>query len=89
MFSPDLSEDSHTLAVTGYLENGSAFHLMMNAFWEPLNFAVPPVPENAISWVRIIDTFLPAPRDILDVPRDPVQSSYLLQPRSIVLLTSH
>jgi hypothetical protein len=62
---------------------------MMNAFWEPLNFAVPPVPENAISWARIIDTFLPAPSDILDVPGDPVQSSYLLQPRSIVLLTSH
>jgi glycogen operon protein len=89
LFSPDLSENSHTLAVTGYLENGSAFHLMLNAFWEPLNFSVPPAPKNAISWVRIIDTFQPAPRDILDAPTDPVQGEYLLHPRSIVLLMSH
>jgi glycogen operon protein len=89
LFSPDLSEDSHTLAVTAYMEDGPAFHLMLNAFWEPLNFAVPPAPENGVSWVRLIDTFLPAPRDFLDAPNDPVQGNYLIQPRSTVLLTTH
>jgi len=88
LFSPDLSEDSHTLAASGYIENGPAFHLMLNAFWQALNFAVPAPPENA-SWVRVIDTFLPVPRDIVDTPTDRVTSSYLVQPRSTVLLMSH
>jgi len=88
LFSPDLSEDSHTLAASGYIENGPAFHLLLNAFWQALNFAVPAPPENA-SWVRVIDTFLPAPRDIVDTPTDRVTSSYLVQPRSTVLLMSH
>ena len=88
LFSPDLSQDSHTLAASGYIENGPAFHLMLNAFWQALNFAVPAPPENA-SWVRVIDTFLPAPRDIVDTPTDRVTSSYLVQPRSTVLLMSH
>jgi len=88
LFSPDLSEDSHTLAASGYIENGPAFHLMLNAFWQALNFAVPAPPENA-SWVRVIDTFLPAPSDIVDTPTDRVTSSYLVQPRSTVLLMSH
>lgn len=89
LFSPDLSEDSHTLAVTAYVEGGPAFHLMLNAFWEPLSFAVPPVSETEISWVRIIDTFEATPNDFLDTPSDPVASSYLVRPRSTVLLISH
>lgn len=88
LFSPDLSEDSHTLAASGYIENGPVFHLVLNAFWEPLNFAVPAAPENA-SWVRIIDTFLPPPKDIMDDPTDGVAANYLVQPRSVVLLMSH
>lgn len=88
LFKPDLSEDSHTLAATGYSKNGPAFHFMINEFWEPLRFAVPPEPEYAISWFRVIDTFQPSPRDILEVLTDRVQSDYLVQPRSIVLLIS-
>ena len=87
LFSPDLSEDSHTLAATGYIENGPAFHLMLNAFWEPLNFAVPAAPQNAL-WVRVIDTFLVPPKDIMDDPTDAVASNYIVQPRSTVLLMS-
>ena len=89
LFSPDYSEESHTLAMAGYVGNGFAFHLMLNAFWEPLNFAVPPIPENASSWFRIIDTFQPVPKDILEVPTERVKDNYLVQPRSIVLLISH
>ena len=88
LFKPDLSEDSHTIAATAHTKNGPSAHLMVNAFWGPLHFAVPPKPENAVSWFRVIDTFQPSPRDILDVPTDCVQDDYLVQPRSIVLLTS-
>jgi len=86
LFSPDLSEDSHTLAVAAYIENGPRFHLMLNAFWEPLNFAVPPAPEDGTHWVRTIDTSLPSPNDFPDTPHEPVQDNYLVQPRSSVLL---
>lgn len=89
LFSPDLSEDSHTLAATAYAEDRPEFHLMLNAYWEPLSFAVPPLSETGISWQRIIDTSLPAPRDFLDAPGEAVQRSYLVQPRSTVLLISH
>lgn len=87
LFSPDLSEDSHTLAATAHMENALAFHLMLNSFWEPLNFAVPPPPESA-AWVRVIDTYLPPPKDIADTPADAVSDGYLVQPRSTVLLMS-
>jgi isoamylase len=88
LFKPDLSQDSHTIAATLYMKGGPSAHVMFNAFWEPLRFAVPPKPENAASWFRVIDTFQPSPRDILDVPTDVIQDEYLVQPRSIVMLTS-
>lgn len=86
LFSPDLSEDSDTLAVAAYFENAPGFHFMLNAFWEPLNFAVPPAPENGTHWVRTIDTSLPSPNDFPDTPHEPLQDNYLVQPRSTVLL---
>ncbi len=38
LWAPDLSADSHSLAATAYLENEGGFHLMINAYWEPLCF---------------------------------------------------
>jgi isoamylase len=87
LYSPDFSDQSHTLAATGYTDDGPAFHLMLNAYWEPLNFAIPPVPAPEISWFRIVDTFEPSPLDFHDGPKERIHdSSYLVQPRSIVLL---
>jgi isoamylase len=89
LYSPDLSEDSHTLAATAYVDGGPAFHLMMNAYWEPLHFAIPPVKENALAWFRVIDTFLPSPLDVLESQSEVIlDPSYQLQPRSIVVLAS-
>jgi len=39
-------------------------HVMMNMFWEPLDFEVPAVPLR--SWRVAIDTFAPSPRDVAD-----------------------
>jgi len=61
---------------------------MLNAFWEPLNFALPPPPEKT-SWVRFIDTFLPSPEDIIVALTLAVAANYLVQPRSTVLLMTH
>jgi glycogen operon protein len=84
---PDLSDESHSLAVTVYISSGPAFHLMLNAYWEPLEFAIPPLSLASAPWFRIIDTSLPSPEDILDHKNELVgASTYLLAPRSIVLI---
>ena len=87
--APDLSVDSHSLACTAFLETGGGIHLMINAYWEPLSFALPAVPDGCGPWRRLIDTFQDAPSDFLeqgDATAD--QHAYAVQPRSIVLLTT-
>ncbi|MDE1177139.1 MAG: glycogen debranching protein GlgX [Edaphobacter sp.] len=85
--SPDLSHQSHTLAATVYTLSGPAFHVIFNAYWEPLTFALPaPVPPGP-SWFRIIDTALPSPEDIVLHQRESItDAKYNVAPRSIVLL---
>ncbi|WP_158787594.1 glycogen debranching protein GlgX [Granulicella sp. L46] len=87
--APDLSVDSHSLACTASVDNGGAFHLMINAYWEPLSFALPVVPDGCGPWRRLIDTYQDAPSDFLEQGAQTVsQSAYDVQPRSIVLLTT-
>jgi glycogen operon protein len=61
-------------------------HLMMNMYWEPLEFQLPA--EHG--WARAVDTALAAPMDIADPGTEaPVAGSrYLVTERSIVLLVS-
>jgi glycogen operon protein len=59
---------------------------MINAYWEPLGFELPPAASGA--WRRCIDTALISPEDIRpwsEAPAHP-QSSYLVSARSLVLL---
>jgi glycogen operon protein len=65
---------------------------MLNAYWEPLTFELPAPPEGCGEpWRRFIDTALASPEDIrpwADAP--PVrQASYVVSPRSTVLLALH
>jgi len=64
-------------------------YLMLNAYWEPLRFELPPIPEPGLRpWRCWLDTSLEPPADIYlfsDAP--PVAgTSYLVHPRSIVAL---
>lgn len=87
---PDWSEDSHTLAFT--LRSVHArflFHGMLNAYWEPLAFELPPVlAESRQTWRRCIDTALASPDDINSWEKAPLvgQATYVVKPRSVVLL---
>ncbi len=87
---PDWSEHSHSLAFT--LQSMRArflLHGMLNAYWEPLTFELPPVPsESRQCWRRCIDTALPSPDDIYLWEKAPLvaQENYVAQPRSVVLL---
>jgi glycogen operon protein len=87
---PDWSEHSHSLAFTlRSLRERFLLHGMLNAYWEPLNFEIPPVPaESRKHWCRCIDTALASPDDFRrweDAP-SVQQNTYFVQPRSVVML---
>jgi glycogen operon protein len=87
---PDWSADSHILALTLRSFRGKfLIHIMINAYWEELEFEVPPVQgefENA--WMRWIDTFRESPDDICswDEAEAVRETTYAVQPRSVVVL---
>ena len=87
---PDWSDRSHSLAFTfNSLNKRFLLHGMLNAYWHPLSFEVPPIPNgNGQRWRRCIDTSLPGDQDIspLDAARPVESESYTVQPRSVVLL---
>src|SRR4029077_281746 len=62
--SPDWGHDSHTLAATvPLLGYDLILHLIINAYWEALEFEVPAL-EAGESWRRGVDTYLDPPDDI-------------------------
>ena len=87
---PDWSQHSHSLSVTFERPNAHyALHAMLNAYWEPLVFQLPPAP-NGLAWRRCIDTAIDSPHDIrpLDDALYVEQARYHVQPRSVVFLVS-
>ena len=85
---PDWSDASHSIALTAWSLRGRfVIHLMINGYWEPLEFELPPVPEQfGDRWYRWIDTYRESPDDICTPNKAPriTDPSYLIQPRSIV-----
>jgi isoamylase len=63
---PDLGADSHTLAyyLRGAALDDDDLYVMINAYWEDLPFTIQE--GNAGDWLRVVDTSLPSPDDILD-----------------------
>ena len=57
---------SHSIAFTAELrKEGLLFHLILNAYWEPLDFELPRSNGSADPWRRWIDTALDSPDDIV------------------------
>ena len=87
---PDWRHQSHSLAFS--LESvGGRFRLhgMLNAYWEPLAFEIPPLHgDSPHTWRRCLDTALASPHDIQawDTATPIATTTYLVQPRSMVLL---
>ncbi len=88
-FKPDWGPDSHSLALS-YTSADHCFrlHLLVNAWWQPLRFALPPTGLADGRWHRWIDTALPSPDDIVDWAAAPplAEPAYGAQPRSVVVL---
>ena len=89
--APDWSHQSHTLAATVLLLGyRSLLHLIANAYWEPLEFEVPPL-EGQKSWRRCVDTYLDPPDDIRRWEDAQILqgSPCRVQPRSVVILLAN
>jgi len=83
---PDWGEHSHSVAFTVSMRDEPLIaHLMLNAFWEALEFELP---QTTHPWQRWIDTSLPSPEDIVDWRRAPTISggTYRVGPRSVAVL---
>jgi glycogen operon protein len=87
---PDWRDDSHSLALYAEIRRQRLhFYLILNAFWEPLDFQLPTVGNEFTGpWRRWIDTSLNAPFDIVEwQSASPVSTEiYRAGPRSTVVL---
>jgi len=87
---PDWSPSSHSLAISAEAPNKELMvHLIFNAYWEPLEFELPPLAEGSgNSWLRWIDTTLDSPNDVVEWEKAPTVPgrSYRVGPRSVVML---
>jgi len=86
---PDWSDESHSLAATvRLLGDRVSLHVMINAYWEPLDFEIPWLGGANEKWRRCIDTSLDSPDDICEWAAAPkVQGSACrVQPRSVAVL---
>ena len=85
---PDWSAWSHSVAFGAELPGqGLRLYLILNAYWEPLDFELPPtVGVNA--WRRWIDTALDPPDEIMEWQMAPpvADRSYHAGPRSVAVL---
>jgi isoamylase len=76
---------SYTMGEPGDEED---IHVMMNMYWEPLEFEIPGLAER--KWYRAVDTYLPPPEDIAAAGSEVLvdAKSYLVHGRSVVVLVS-
>ena len=89
LWAPDWGRNSHTLALhMSCPADDLTFYVILNAYWEPLEFELPVARNGQQRWCRWIDTSLDSPDDILDWPDAPKISSsvYLAGSRSVVVL---
>jgi glycogen operon protein len=89
---PDWGRSSHSLALSLHnLAGTQVRYIAINAYWEPLEFALPPVADSANGgWRRAMDTSLPTPDDIAEGAKGSRVGgpSYRVNPRSIIMLHS-
>jgi glycogen operon protein len=86
---PDWSPFSHSIAIGAELKReGVLAHIILNAYWEPLDFELPMLRDGREHWRRWIDTALDPPHDICDwsAEQPVLGTAYRVAPRSVVVL---
>jgi len=90
---PDWSHYSHSLAMSLEAQKHKLrFHVILNAYWEALDFELPPVgTAGTDAWRRWIDTALDSPLDIVEWQEAPPVPgrTYRAGPRSVVMLLAN
>ena len=67
------------------------FQVIVNAYWEPLEFELPRLKlDRNGRWRRIVDTYLEPPHDFSEMATAPIieTPAYTVQPRSIAILAA-
>ncbi len=85
---PDWDPETRWLSYTmGDPIAGEQVHVLCNAYWEAIEFALPSPSANQ-QWRRVIDTALAPPEDIHAAEQAPAVTveSYRVEPRSCVVL---
>ena len=89
---PDWSDYSRCLAFSlRHPEKHEYLHVMLNAYWEPLEFELPWL-ENGESWYRVLDTSLPLNETFceLEVAVEITTQNYTANGRTcVVLMAKH
>ena len=89
---PDWADHSHSLAFTlRTFHSRFLLHVMLNAYWEPLEFEVPQAEDaEAPGWRRCIDTAALPPGDTPSWTHAPrLETPHcVVQPKSLVLLAA-
>jgi glycogen operon protein len=86
---PDWTFASHSVAFSAACRNDRLhFYVILNAYWEPLEFELPPMSAVGAPWRRWIDTSLDSPADIVEcqVAPEVAAGTYRAGPRSVVAL---
>jgi glycogen operon protein len=87
LHQPDWADSSHSVALSAELREEEAFfHLILNGYWEPLEFELPALQGGA--WRRWIDTSLDSPNDIVPWEKAPQVGgrTYRVAGRSVAML---
>ena len=85
---PDWRGNSHSVAFSAeILKEKMLFHMILNAYWEPLDFELPPAGSGG-PWRLWIDTSLASPSDIVEWRSATSVSGYTYraEARSVVVL---
>ena len=86
---PDWSTFSHSVAIGGELKReGVLAHIIVNAYWEPLEFELPTFKDGTVNWCRWIDTALDPPHEICEwnAEKPVLGTTYRAGARSVVVL---
>jgi glycogen operon protein len=86
---PDWSMSSHSLALTVEMpDERLTLHLIVNAYWEALDFELPEIGCVGMSWRRWINTALDSPQDIVhwEAALPAPLCAMRTEPRSVIVL---
>jgi glycogen operon protein len=90
--APDWDRLGYNLAlqINGRKDNDNDFFIMLNAGLDPVTFSIPPA-TGGKPWLRVVDTSLSSPFDILPAGKEEalsIPNKYKIKARSIAILIS-